>query len=197
MGIRKPAVSVQEARRLAAGQSERSFQASMLASSNPPAAIAPIEPTSRHTGNGIVPARALPARRTVLLSNERHDADPKVQVFLSAALPARGRSATFDALSAQSRPAKALQMILRRALDDYELMLSNGSFTEIAPAYTVEEPLAIVATSRMMPRRLVAIALAHFDPLGFESARAFGRKLASSALCIFFDSEKKVTHRQR
>ncbi|RNJ41465.1 virulence protein [Mesorhizobium erdmanii] len=197
MGIRKPAVSVQEARRLAAGQSERSFQESMLASSNPPVAIAPIEPTIRQTGNRIVPARALPARRTVLLSNERHDADPKVQVFLSAALPARGISATFDALSAESRPAKALQMILRRALDDYELMLSNGSFAEIAPAYSVEEPLAIVATSRMMPRRLVDIALAHFDPLGFKSARAFGRKLASSALCIFFDNEKKVTHRQR
>ncbi|NEK54832.1 conjugal transfer protein VirC2 [Rhizobium leguminosarum] len=197
MGIRKPAVSAQEARRLATGQSARSFQESMLASSNPRVAIAPIEPTSRHTGDRTVPSQALPARRTVLLANERHDEDPKVQVFLSAALPARGISATFDALSAESRPARALQLILRRALDDYELMLSNGSFAEIAQAYSVEEPLSIVATSRMMPRRLVDIALARFDPLGFNSARAFGRKLASSALCIFFNNEKKVTHRQR
>ncbi|MER8576691.1 VirC2 family conjugal transfer protein [Mesorhizobium sp. M1409] len=190
MGIRKPAVSV-----LAGGQSQRALQASLPASSNPPAAIASSEPTSRQTGNRTVAVRALAARRTVLFSNERNDPDPKVQVFLSAPLPARGISATFDALSAQSRPSKALQMILRRALDDYELMLPNGSFTEIAPAYSVEEPLAIVATSRMMPRRLVDIALAHFDPLGFESARAFGRKLASSALCTFFDNEKKVTRR--
>ncbi|CDX20911.1 Protein virC2 [Mesorhizobium plurifarium] len=193
MGIRKPAVSVLGARRLNANRSEGSFQENMLAPSNPPVAIEPIEPASHQTGNRIVPVRTLAARRAFLLSNERHVVDPKVQVFVSAALPARGISATFDALSAELRPAKALQMILRRALDDYELMLSNASFPDMAAAYSTEEPLAIVATSRMMPRRLVDIALTHFDPLGFNSARAFGRKLATSALSIFFDNEKSLT----
>lgn len=150
MGIRKPAVSAENARRLATGQSARSFQESMPVTSNPRVAIAAIEPESHQTGDRTVSSQAFPAKRTVLRANERHGADPRVQVFLSAVLPARGISATFDALSAESRPTHALQMILRRALDDYELILSNGSLAENAPAYSVEEPPSIVATSRMM-----------------------------------------------
>ncbi|WP_314964436.1 VirC2 family conjugal transfer protein, partial [Bradyrhizobium cosmicum] len=80
----------------------------------------------------------------------------------------------FDSLCGQYRPAKALQMILRRALDDYQVMLLSASLTKPVAPYPVEEPLSLVLTSRMMPRRVVEIALAHFDPLGLESARAFG-----------------------
>ncbi|MPR11050.1 VirC2 family conjugal transfer protein [Microvirga tunisiensis] len=189
MGIRKPTVSVMEACRLTAIRSGRTPTASTLASPNPSETMASIEQIGRPTGNRTAPAQALPARKAVILSEERHEPDPKVQVFLSAALPARGISASFDMLVRQYRPAKALQMILQRALGDYELMLSDGSFTKIMPVYSVEEPLVVVASSRMMPRRLVDIALAHFDPLGFESARAFGRKLATSALAVFFDRE--------
>jgi hypothetical protein len=34
-------------------------------------------------------------------------------------------------------------------------------------------------------------ARAYFDPLGFESNRAFGRKLACAALAAFFAAEAK------
>jgi hypothetical protein len=85
-------------------------------------------------------------------------------------------------------------MILRRALDDYEQMLENTAFQDTAAIYAPDETGAagsIVQTSRMMPMGLVAIARAHFDPLGLESTRAFGRKLATAALAAFFAREGK------
>ena len=120
--------------------------------------------------------------------------EPKVQVFVSAALPAEGVSGSFDLLCRQYRPKKALQMILRRALDDYEVMLGNGSYANGAVTYallkTTEQDIS-VKTSRMIPVNLVEIARAHFDPLGLESTRAFGQKLANAALAAFFKAETK------
>ena len=52
--------------------------------------------------------------------------EAKIQVFLSAPLPAAGVSPSFDACR-QYPSAKALQMILRRALDGYEIRLEDGS----------------------------------------------------------------------
>ncbi|MGY5794526.1 VirC2 family conjugal transfer protein len=179
MGIRKPAFSVAKTRRLVAGRYERATS----------------EQADNPAGNKITSSQALPINNNVIFSSEPYEPVPKVQVFLSAAIPARGISASFDVLIGRYRRAKALQMILRRALDDYELMLSDGSFTKSTLIYSVEEPLVVVATSRMMPRHLVEIALSHFDPLGFESTRAFGRKLATSALAVFFDKEKRGTGR--
>ncbi|WP_454014906.1 VirC2 family conjugal transfer protein [Aquamicrobium terrae] len=46
-----------------------------------------------------------------------------------------------------------------------------------------------VQTFRMIPKGLVAIARAHFDPLGFETTRAFGMKLGTAALAAFFSRE--------
>ncbi|MGX5805124.1 VirC2 family conjugal transfer protein [Bradyrhizobium sp. Arg314] len=192
MGISRPTISVKKVRQLAAMRLERSPVVSTPAFSNPSEATAPTELAGLSTSVTVAPPRALPARKTVGLSKESYQADPKVQVFLSAALPARGISASFDMLTGQYRPAKVLQMILRRALDDYELLVSDGAFTKITPVYSVAEPPVFVATSRMMPRRLVDMALAHLDPFGVESARTFGRKLATSALVIFFENEKKV-----
>ncbi|WP_338091187.1 VirC2 family conjugal transfer protein [Shinella kummerowiae] len=114
----------------------------------------------------------------------------KIQVFLSAALPARGISKSFERLCRQYAPAKSLQMILRRALDDYEVLLENGDLDNLPETYTeavAPEVCGIIQTSRIMPLRLIERARAHFDPLGFESDRAFGRKLASAALAIFFE----------
>jgi hypothetical protein len=41
----------------------------------------------------------------------------------------------------------------------------------------------------MMPVTLLTLARAHFDPLGLESTRAFGLKLATTALAAFFARE--------
>lgn len=114
----------------------------------------------------------------------------KMQVFLSAALPAKNVSKSFELLCRQYAPAKSLQMILRRAMDDYEVLLENGDLDDLPETYTeatAPEVCGIIQTSRIMPTRLIERARAHFDPLGFESDRAFGRKFASAALAIFFE----------
>ncbi|KJF65642.1 VirC2 family conjugal transfer protein [Rhizobium nepotum] len=112
----------------------------------------------------------------------------KVQVYVSALQPATGVSAMFDTLLNNYPSRKALQMILRRALHDYDLGLESGEFLKYASGYdinpaTVESP---IQTSRMMPKKALALAREHFDPLGLESTRAFGRKLATAALAAFF-----------
>ena len=80
-------------------------------------------------------------------------------------------------------------MILRRALDDYEDRLSDGSFTALPETYPVAGH-TMIQTSRIMPQELADLARLHFDPLGFESARAFGLKLATAALAAFFANER-------
>jgi hypothetical protein len=103
-------------------------------------------------------------------------------------------SPVFETLCRQYSPQKALQMILRRALDDYEQMLEDGTFQKSPATYATNEDGAaetIMQTSSMMPKPLLAIARAHFDPLGLESTRAFGRKLATAALAAFFAAEPR------
>jgi hypothetical protein len=111
-------------------------------------------------------------------------------VFISAYFPAPSFSPVFDILIRQYAPQKALQMILRRALADYEDMLEDGSFRNAGTFYA-PAPLAplLVQTSHMMPKPLLTLARAHFDPLGLESTRAFGLKLATAALAAFFAAE--------
>lgn len=161
------------------------------------AAMTPIEPVAPPIVSARGPAPSSSEERTNILSNQRAEPGPKVQVFLSAPLPAPGFSPGFDSLCGQYRPAKALQMILRCALNDYQVILLSASLTKPAAPYPVEEPLSLVSTSRMMPRRAVEIALAHFDPLGLESARAFGCKLASAALGMFFENERNGIRQHR
>ncbi|KQU85443.1 hypothetical protein ASD00_32670 [Ensifer sp. Root31] len=116
----------------------------------------------------------------------------KTQVFLSALLPAPGVSPIYEMLCRQYPPRKALQMVLRRALHEYESMLEDGSFRK-GPQFYATNPATrlddFVQTSRMMPNPLLGIARAHFDPLGLESTRSFGRKLANAALASFFARE--------
>ncbi len=205
MAIRKPNVSVTEAKRLAKSRWDEP--------TSTPSASVPAEEdlgTPGMLGIGVQAAQPEPAQvptvpaRTVVkripadgVFPELEPAEPKVQVFLSAPLPATGVSPSFDALNRQYPAAKALQMILRRALDGYEIRLENGSHATAPANYPAGEPaglITIVQTSRMIPVRVVDLARKHFDPLGFESTRAFGRKLACAALATFFAAERK--HRQ-
>ncbi|WP_165421598.1 MULTISPECIES: VirC2 family conjugal transfer protein [unclassified Bradyrhizobium] len=155
------------------------------------AAMMPLEQVAPPIVKPEVSSPASSEERTIVLSSKWAEPYPKVQVFLSAALPAPGFSSGFDGLCGQYRRTKALQMILRRAFDDYEVMLLSASLIKPVTPYPIEEPLSLALTSRMMPRRVVEIALAHFDPWGVESMRAFGRKLASAALGMFFENERK------
>jgi VirC2 protein len=120
--------------------------------------------------------------------------DEKQQLFLSVPLPAKGISPSFDALSQSHLPVKALQMILKRALLNYERMILDGTFTDFPFEYEQDRTAnqnVVVQTSRTMATQVVTIARNHFDPLGFESDRAFGRKVASAALSAFFHNETR------
>lgn len=124
----------------------------------------------------------------------RRDEAEKAQIYLSAPYPKPGLSPTFELVCRHYTPQKALQMILRRALQDYDALLESGQFQGIAKSYAIDErewPAQSVQTSRMMEKPLLALARAHFDPLGLESSRSFGRKLATAALAAFFAHEPK------
>jgi hypothetical protein len=122
-------------------------------------------------------------------------AEDKVQVYVSALQPAPGVSAMFDTLLINYPSRKALQMILRRALHDYDLGLESGEFLKYAPGYAINPATAEspIQTSRMMPKKVLALAREHFDPLGLETTRAFGRKLATAALAAFFARHRNQT----
>jgi VirC2 protein len=231
MGIRKPVLSVQEARRLSSLRPMSAESDQSLAASPPPAAaIAPVEQPTQEKLSTVSPPPPLtqPARPdAVVTSQPKASIEPKaevyapqrtgaeskptpaveprvrsaysaapmpsiarIQVFISANVPLPGVSRSFDLLSRQYPPEKALQMILRRAMDDYEESLSRGRYEVAADSYPLDSDI-VVYTSRMMPRHLLALARDHFDPLGFESARAFGQKLANAALTLFFAAERK------
>lgn len=241
MAIRKPNLSVNEARRLANIRSAASgklappsppppsLPASESAVSEPmvsePAVLATVE--QRAPGSALVlasevhapPAHAEPTHTEIAVVNsppkERRQVKPnavvspprrpapppfieirldKVQVFLSAPIPAQGVSAIFEMLCQQYPPQKALQMIMRKALGYYDRMLEDGSFQMSTTTYAMMDPTGEtpdVHTSRMMSKPLLSIARAHFDPLGMESSRVFGRKLATAALTSFFTREAR------
>lgn len=194
MGIRKPALSVVEAKRLAASRLK------MRATSGdptPPQFLSSVEPEDpphrpppvrRPRRADQIPMSTVDALRSTL-------APETIQIFLSARPPAPEVSPIFDSLSLQHSPVKSLQMILRRALNDYEAMLRDGSFRGAPKSYPIPDPASrayiVVQTSRMFPVSLVQVARAHFDPFGLETARAFGHKLATAALACFFAAEKK------
>lgn len=155
---------------------------------SPPAAL---------TGKTPQGAAPRPVRASVVadpLRPARRDEAEKAQIYLSAPYPKPGLSPTFELVCRHYPPQKALQMILRRALQDYDTLLESGEFEAITKTYAIDErewPVSSVQTSRMMEKPLLALARAHFDPLGLESARAFGRKLAIAALAAFFAHEPK------
>lgn len=183
MAIRKPSLSVREARHLAIARN------AALEQDGPLKPIADAAMARRDAGDELDgPAADALARSGV------EAIEPTMQVFLSAPHPADNVSWSFDFLSRKYPPEKALRMILRRALDDYEIALENGSFQAQPQEYSVQaDPsrAGIIQTSRIMPVVLLNRARAFFDPLGFESNRAFGRKLALAALAAFFSLEEK------
>ncbi|MEO1747905.1 MAG: VirC2 family conjugal transfer protein [Pseudomonadota bacterium] len=203
MGIRKPKVSAREARQLA-GQipnkdGERVSSSApgaikaprkVKAPSPAPVAATTAEKPPNNAKAAAASSSAVSAPRAVPVKPIRN---AKTQVFLSAIIPAPGVSKSFDELSRYYPASKALQMILRRAMSDYEILLANGRFAKSTMAYPVPDgrpDQLLVQTSRSMPNELIEVATSHFDPLGFESKRAFGLKLATAALATFFKNER-------
>ncbi|QCJ00985.1 conjugal transfer protein VirC2 [Agrobacterium larrymoorei] len=196
MGIRKPALSVGEARRLAALRSEvvqtvpahssQGAQFPQLPERGRPEVLHPPSAAKRRDNFDrklLLTADALSSAAT----------PEKIQVFLSARPPAPEVSKIYDNLILQYSTSKSLQMILRRALVDFESMLADGSISTAPKSYPISQVSnkpVIVQTSRMFPASLVEVARNYFDPLGLETARAFGHKLATAALASFFAGEK-------
>jgi hypothetical protein len=152
---------------------------------------------AHHVGNDIVSTLdATAATRDIGYSDtlaapwQEH----KHQVFISAPAPAPKVSPAFDILTEQYRPAKALQMVLRRAMKHYAAMLADGTFKTAPLTYPISQPGddgPYVQTSRIMPLDVLEIARDHLDPLRLESQRAFGRKLACAALAAYFAAERR------
>lgn len=185
MAIRKPNLSVHEARHLSQARNAALDNDSPLPSIDQRIPAKPSRPSVSQS----------PPIATRQSSNTSDiEKVSTTQVFLSAPLPAGGVSRSFDYLSKQYSPAKALRMVLRRALDEYEHLLEMGGFEQLPgdyPVHTGSSKVPTIQTSRIMPITLLKRARAYFDPLGFESDRAFGRKLACAALAAFFASEMK------
>ncbi|WP_429932946.1 VirC2 family conjugal transfer protein [Agrobacterium vitis] len=205
MAIRSPSISVTEAKRLAKSRSDGAAVSPAPSSGSPPSPPSPtqeiVPPPASVPALPSQPAASRPPAASEDVSTippvapvfaEEKPADPKIQVFLSAPLPAAGVSRSFDMLRRQYSAGKALQMVLRRALDAYDVHLENGTHRTAPTHYPIGDlpQNTVIQTSRMVPVRLVNIARTHFDPLGFETTRAFGRKLACAALATFFEAEK-------
>lgn len=212
MGIRKPSISVNEARLRASTQgdnlSDHARRADVIradagaGTDGAETAARPAMPTRQQ----VEPQTRTPPREqrsrsaisAITDANGTIDAlSPqlpaiKMQVFLLAYPPAPGVSSIFDSLCTQYPSSKSLQMILRRALDDYETMIECGTFQAAPSSYRIlseVRKLPPVQTSRMVASDLVAVARSHFDPLALETSRAFGLKLATAALATFFAAE--------
>lgn len=215
MAIRKPKVTAKEARRLAGQIPAKETRTEEVVAASPPRPTTPSTLGQARVGREPAPVPvSQPVYHVPVLSrpdvpptkakgSSRKQAAPvpvqprirdrKTQVFLSAIIPAPGVSKSFDELARYYPASKALQMILRRAMSDYEILLANGRYAKSPMAYPVPDgrpDQLLVQTSRSMPNELVEVALNHFDPLGFESKRAFGLKLATAALATFFKSER-------
>lgn len=219
MAIRRPKVSVKEARRLASLRDSEIVETNQIdgavvnsdkervkivLSPSPEvdggindrsnSAKPNIKPTKKVLG----PKSATHNRRSskaarIFYSDTALEVSEKAQVFLFAYPPALGISKSYDLLSQQYPTSKALQMILRRALDNYEALLADGTFVKMPVTYELDinhRKSDLVQTSRILPVDLINVARQHFDPLGFESTRAFGRKLATAALAVFFMNER-------
>lgn len=174
MAIRKPNLSVKEARHLAMARNIALEK------------DAPLSPIDNHFSSM--------ERTPQPIAEIDHSKDKLVQVFISAQFPADGISRSFSLLCRNYTKEKSLRMVLRKALDNYENLLSSGNFQTQPLEYAVQsdpDRSGFIQTSRMLPLPLVIRARAFFDPLGFESNRSFGRKLASAALAAFFALEEK------
>ena len=108
---------------------------------------------------------------------------------VSAALPAPAVSPAYEALCRNRPPAKALQALLRVALDQYELMLIDGTFRDAPVTYPGQH--GEVRTTRKISQQALDVAKAHFDPLGVEQPASLGRMIATAALAVYFDQERQ------
>ncbi len=126
-----------------------------------------------------------------------YEARPRIQgarkqIFISARLPAAGVSWNFDLLSQHHDPKKALRLILKQALNAYEAHIRDGSFEKMSTSYetlSTKNTSNLMQTSRTFDADIFLRANAFFNPLGFESDRAVGFKIATAALAVFFNNE--------
>ncbi|WP_108523318.1 VirC2 family conjugal transfer protein [Bradyrhizobium algeriense] len=197
MGIRKPSLSVEEAKQRAAARLkiERLDVSDTADDSASPQRLRTVDPADPlRRPSPVRHRRRIDQHPISTVDALRPTIAPEtIQVFLWARPPAPEVSPIFDSLSLRCSPVKSLQMILRRALDDYETMLKEGSFRSAPKSYPILDPDSragiVVQTSRMFPIAPVQVARTHFDPIRLETARTFGHKLATAALACFFAAE--------
>ena len=141
--------------------------------SEPPAASAPA-PTPTLAGSA--PAAGGAGEGTQVLT-------------ITVPTPAPGVSPSFDAVSAQQGPTRALQALIRKAMDAYEPTLLDGSFKAQPASY--EAGGGDVRTTRRISAAAFAVAREHFDPYDVATLTGLSRMIATAALAAYFQREKR------
>jgi len=118
---------------------------------------------------------------------DRHQ-KPGVVVTIDVPLPATGVSVTFDTLCKTYPAKKALALILRKAMPEFERRLLDGKAKSAPRDYLVQP--GDLKTTRTMPEDAYQLAKGQFDPLDMLPNRQFGRIVALAALAAFFKNEK-------
>ena len=103
--------------------------------------------------------------------------------------PAPGVSPSFDAVSAQQGPTRALQALIRKAMDAYEPTLLDGSFKTQPTSY--EAGGGDVRTTRRISAEAFAVAREHFDPYDVATLTGLSRMIATAALAAYFKRDKR------
>lgn len=200
MAIRKPSLSTQEMRNRVGKETAVSAKAVKPLSDTKPSfeqklpkvkevAKKPVPSPNKSSPPADRPQASCITARSVKIEDEE-----KEQIFVSVPLPAAGVSKSFDLLRQHYTPERALQLILRKAFDEYRIMIIDGSFKKAPQNYEnvpADNETGYVTTSRTIELSLYQKAAELFDPFGFESKRVVGRSIGMSALAAFFEKEMK------
>ncbi|MCK7615032.1 VirC2 family conjugal transfer protein [Roseibium sediminicola] len=127
-------------------------------------------------------------RRAKIPVKPERGKNPGVLVTVDVPLPATGVSATFDTLCRSYSAKKALALILRKAMPEFERRLLDGKAKSAPRDYPIQP--GDLKTTRTMPEDAYQLAKSQFDPLDMLPNRQFGRIVALAALAAFFKNEK-------
>jgi hypothetical protein len=134
------------------------------------------------------PAQEKQNRRAKTPATADRGKKPGILITIDVPLPATGVSATFDTLCRTYSGKKALALILRKAMPEFERLLRDGKIESAPRDYPIQP--GDLKTTRTMPEDGYQLAKVQFDPLDMLPNRQFGRIVALAALAAFFKNEK-------
>lgn len=178
MPFKKPSVSFDEA--LAESRAERGLPPKPAPTPVASATPSTPPPARPRKGRGGAPAPSPAPVRTA----------GNVTINVVAPHPAPGVSPSFDAISADLGPERAMRATSTRAWASVDAVIASGALSTV-PSYAVSG--AVTETTRRIAPGLIDRARAKLDPHSVESQRTIGRALMTSALAAYFKAEKTTS----